>query len=205
MRATRLDWSREQESGNTCLCGGPSIYLTPLTSGGFLVCVISLQHHVAPPHLVADGHSFFFFFFLKLDPLILKALQIPFFLYSHHREGRRNFFLYHFGGRWFIKLRPPSTIWPVTSVLTTQTLQPWRLPSFSSFALILEKQVASSISRTNNLDPGGRVRHLDRTSLIPLAGFKPCLPVTAEHHSFNGFYLCVSDSRNPTESSFLSW
>lgn len=144
-------------------------------------------------------------FFFKLDPLILKALQIPFFLYSHHREGRRNFFLYHFGGRWFIKLRPPSTIWPVTSVLTTQTLQPWRLPSFSSFALILEKQVASSISRTNNLDPGGRVRHLDRTSLIPLAGFKPCLPVTAEHHSFNGFYLCVSDSRNPTESSFLSW
>lgn len=150
MRATRLDWSREQESGNTCLCGGPSIYLTPLTSGGFLVCVISLQHHVAPPLLVADGHSFFFF---KLDPLILKALQIPFFLYSHHREGRRNFFLYHFGGRWFIKLRPLSTIWPVTSVLTTQTLQPWRLPSFSSFALILEKQVASSISRTNNLDP----------------------------------------------------
>lgn len=94
-----------------------------------------------------------FFFFFKLDPLILKALQIPFFLYSHHREGRRNFFLYHFGGRWFIKLRPLSTIWPVTSVLTTQTLQPWRLPSFSSFALILEKQVASSISRTNNLDP----------------------------------------------------
>lgn len=51
--------SGSTDPGSTCPCRELSIYLTPLTSGGFLVYVISLLLPVARPRLAALGHSFF--------------------------------------------------------------------------------------------------------------------------------------------------
>lgn len=71
--AVQLGWLREQDSGSTCLWGEQSIYLTPLTSGGFLVYVVSPQLPVARPILPASRATPFSSTFIDLR----RALSLP--------------------------------------------------------------------------------------------------------------------------------
>lgn len=70
--------------------------------------------------------------------LIIRGLVIPQSLCFHQNDEKKSSFN-HPGAHsdQFIKLTIQSFAWPLTSVLTTQTRQPWRLLSFSSLFLYL--------------------------------------------------------------------
>lgn len=72
---------REQDSGSTCLRGGLSIYLTPLTSGGFLVYVMSPQLPVARTTIGCPGPLLF-----PPHSLILRGLATSPRLLSHQSD-----------------------------------------------------------------------------------------------------------------------
>lgn len=121
--SARLKLLRESDSGSTCPCGGLRIYLTPLTSGGFLVYVTSQQLPLAQPLLAALDHSFF-----PTHSLIIRGLTMSL-------SPSLNLPAIYLQTCGILLISQRFKTRPLTSVPTTQTRQPWRLLSFSSSCL----------------------------------------------------------------------